>query len=38
MKTRNAHQVSALALAILEEKAFSQPHDSISTKQRGKKI
>ena len=32
MKTRNAHQVSALALAMLQEKAFSQTSDSFNSK------
>jgi len=36
MKTRNAHQVSALALVILQEKAFSQTNDSFDYKQEWK--
>ena len=36
MKTRNAHQVSALALAILQERAFVQTGDAFSTQQEWK--
>jgi len=36
MLTRNAHQVSALALAIMQEKAFLQTGDSFSTQQEWK--
>ena len=36
MKTRNAHQVSALALAILQERAFLQTGDSFSSQEQWK--
>jgi len=33
MKTRNTYQVSALALAVLQERAFLQAGDSFSGQQ-----